>query len=630
MAELVIGIRYLTGYAVATESSSRDRAEWPPHPARVFMALAAAHFETGEDPEERVALKWLEGQQADERSGPPNLFASHCDERQPITNYVPVNDAVPSDLSRNKTLREIIETPLVEIDARRASKWVRAIDKAAKTAVVAPAACRIELLEKLKNRLERGNAPEIRAICSELLVKLRDTSLNDFATEAIDVFPAQRGKQPRTFPRARPHEETVYLVWPDVELDEHRAALECLCSKVTRIGHSSSLVQMWVADGVPDEAPPAWEPDDVEADVRLRVCGDGSLEYLERQYGQHERDAYHRLNERIGALEAEKKTIRGKGSQARKAGVQEQIDAFKKELPDQPPRDPLRPVMSLWQGYRRQRPKLDEAVPGTVWDPYLIVRRLEPMESRHRRLDLVSTLQVTAAMHKAVLSYAGESALEIISGHKPDGSPTDRPHLAYLPLAFVGREHATGHLMGLAIAVPGGLDRQQRQEALAAVGQVEELTIDRIGRWQLDRDTQGLKNLETIDWWTGGNDGATQWATVTPIAFDQHSKAKTRQEREEDLARIIKTGCSRIGGDSSAKHTPLPEPAHVILTPVSAHLGVPAAHEFPRLSRKDGSERRHAHAILIFDRPVRGPIAIGAGRYRGYGFCRPLRGGEMV
>jgi len=57
---------------------------------------------------------------------------------------------------------------------------------------------------------------------------------------------------------------------------------------------------------------------------------------------------------------------------------------------------------------------------------------------------------------------------------------------------------------------------------------------------------------------------------------------------------------------------------------VSAHLGAPASHQFPRLARKDGSECRHTHAILIFDRPVVGPVLLGAGRYRGYGLCRPL------
>jgi CRISPR-associated protein Csb2 len=57
---------------------------------------------------------------------------------------------------------------------------------------------------------------------------------------------------------------------------------------------------------------------------------------------------------------------------------------------------------------------------------------------------------------------------------------------------------------------------------------------------------------------------------------------------------------------------------------VSAHLGVPPSHVFPRLVRKDGGERRQAHAIVVFEEPVVGPVVIGAGRYRGYGVCRPV------
>ena len=36
------------------------------------------------------------------------------------------------------------------------------------------------------------------------------------------------------------------------------------------------------------------------------------------------------------------------------------------------------------------------------------------------------------------------------------------------------------------------------------------------------------------------------------------------------------------------------------------------------------------HAILIFSEPVVGPVLLGAGRYRGYGLCRPLRGRGMT
>jgi CRISPR-associated protein Csb2 len=249
-----------------------------------------------------------------------------------------------------------------------------------------------------------------------------------------------------------------------------------------------------------------------------------------------------------------------------------------------------------------------------VWDDHLLVRRLVPIESRHRYLDLAAALQLTGAMHKAVIEKANGAVPEYISGHTPEGAPTERPHLAFLPLPFVGSEHATGHLMGLAIAVPRVLGRRERQSALAAVGQVQELTIGPLGRWNL-----GLFEFDKInlrpETWTGGNKGAEKWATVTPIAFDQHPKAKEPSERERELVAVIRRGCGRIG---------IPEPVHVVVSAISPHAGTPTSHRFPRLRRKDGSLRRHAHAILVFDRPVRGPIAIGAGRYRGYGFCRPM------
>ena len=56
-----LAIRYLNGWAMAaTDGANKRQAEWPPHPDRVFMALAAAWFETGEDPAGGAALRWLE------------------------------------------------------------------------------------------------------------------------------------------------------------------------------------------------------------------------------------------------------------------------------------------------------------------------------------------------------------------------------------------------------------------------------------------------------------------------------------------------------------------------------------------------------------------------------------------
>ena len=52
-----LAIRYLNGWSMAAaDGAKKERPEWPPHPDRVFMALAAAWFETGQDEEEGLSL----------------------------------------------------------------------------------------------------------------------------------------------------------------------------------------------------------------------------------------------------------------------------------------------------------------------------------------------------------------------------------------------------------------------------------------------------------------------------------------------------------------------------------------------------------------------------------------------
>ncbi|MDE2705779.1 MAG: type I-U CRISPR-associated protein Csb2, partial [Gemmatimonadota bacterium] len=99
-----LGLHYLNGWSMAAADGARkEQAEWPPHPDRVFMALAAAWFETSEDPAEGEALRWFEA------LPPPAIAASDADSRTTVVSYVPVNDAslsrkVPTsgDLSKLK------------------------------------------------------------------------------------------------------------------------------------------------------------------------------------------------------------------------------------------------------------------------------------------------------------------------------------------------------------------------------------------------------------------------------------------------------------------------------------------------------------------------------------------------
>ena len=109
------------------------------------------------------------------------------------------------------------------------------------------------------------------------------------------------------------------------------------------------------------------------------------------------------------------------------------------------------------------------------------------------------------------------------------------------------------------------------------------------------------------------------WATVTPIVLDRFAPRRHRDQDAEAQAAIV-TACERIG---------LPQPTQIRLLPISRFTGVPASRSFPAIQRKsDGAERWHIHAELEFPLEVEGPVLLGAGRFRGYGLCRPWKEGK--
>ena len=252
MAPLTIGWEYLTGYSVATDPSTRDRAEWPPHPARVFMALAAAWFETepsdnddsatAEWTTEGAAMRWLE------RLGNPELLlpdVGRCSERSNVTVYVPINDKV------------------------------------------GPSAATVQ------------SCPAIT-----------------------------RSKQPRSFPRIWVGSGACFLRWPSAEGKEtHIAAIHRLCGKVTRLGHSSSLVSMWVSHDtdLPPETQTRLVRDDLQAELQVRAFSHGMLDMLGERFGEEPRRRYAALTAKIEGLKAEKQASTGKGAKERRGNIDKQV-----------------------------------------------------------------------------------------------------------------------------------------------------------------------------------------------------------------------------------------------------------------------------------------------------------------
>ncbi len=104
MSGLRLDIEFLSGRYAAADPFSRERPEWPPAPARVFAALAAAAFED-EKPEGLKALRWLESQSppqicAEELAQSPLGRVASSGEDAP-KHFVPVND---TSLPRTRVL----------------------------------------------------------------------------------------------------------------------------------------------------------------------------------------------------------------------------------------------------------------------------------------------------------------------------------------------------------------------------------------------------------------------------------------------------------------------------------------------------------------------------------------------
>jgi CRISPR-associated protein Csb2 len=542
---IALGIRYLTGYAVASHHARRDAAEWPPHPARVFMALAAGWFETRppHDEEEqqlwraeRAALEWLEALES------PEIYASEVDPRSVVTFFVPPNDAtIPANPGRLKP---------------------------------------------------------------------------DAVRNALAALPSLRtNRQARTFPTVRPLEDTVYMIWRDADPGEHRAAFERLCAKTIRIGHSSSFVQMWVADEAPAATYVPIEKNSLAVvSAQFRPISTGFLRYLEKQFNEETLDAFYSLSANIQTSSGKAKTAAKRAFQARfgqdwRRGIE-------------PPKS-LRPKVSLARGYTRvAEAKFSPGIARSFFSRDILVLARQDGPS----LGLESTALLTAALRGAILK-ACSPAPEWVSGHEENGAPLQRPHLAIAPFGYVGHTHADGHLLGFGCIFPRDVLPHERGHALRNLlfsvdGEPREIELElgRLGKWTLRREERLTPPLALQpDTWTHPS---CLWASLTPVVLDRYPKTDREHNRvawAAEVAEIVARSCERAG---------LPLPAQIDIDKTSWHRGAPRSKPghggFPLLPAKPGeAERMQVHVWLRFAESVEGPVLIGAGRYRGYGFCKP-------
>lgn len=554
---LAIEIALLTGRYVATAFDDRGRAEWPPHPARLFSALVATYFETLEpSEEERAALQWMEG------LGSPEIMASDASARDVVTVFVPVNDA--SVVMSVDDEAKALDSALLEV-ATEGSKSARELAKAEKKAATA--------------RTRFGDAVR-KAIAPVPSGK----EGKDGPSRAASLLPEHRGKQPRTFPCVTPVDPRVVFAWPKAEVSTaRRAVIDTLAARVVRLGHSSSLVTVRLCAERPI---PTWIPDDT-GEVRdpqdervLRVVDPGQLAALDAIF-EHQRD------------------------------------------------EPGRVMPASFQRYVRPASLSGGRAATTAFgQDWVVLRRVAGP-----RLPSTRAVDVGRAVRKALLKAYGPEAPEVLSGHRAPGQSSERPHLAVVPLPFVGHDRADGSILGVALILPTATTREEREavyQAIRAWQQAERTSDEESPRLPVLLGRTGVLSLVALEedaqqstllarTWCAP---AARWVSATPLALDRNpgdlrsSDARKESTAYAEAEETIAVACERIG---------LPRPSNVTAMPAAPLAGGDKVRHFPPFEiGKPPIQRVLVHARIAFDEPVEGPILLGSGRYVGLGLFRPL------
>ncbi len=207
-----------------------------------------------------------------------------------------------------------------------------------------------------------------------------------------------------------------------------------------------------------------------------------------------------------------------------------------------------------------------------------------------------------------------------LAGHIKDVVQTP-PRFSYLPLPSIGHEHADGMIRRLLIAEPHGGDglhaRWAKQRLLNQILHDEEGN-ERGVLMNLWRDT----SRRILEYYTGGNKGSREWASVTPVilpGFDSRdrrrgipaSRSKQLTRAERLFLKAVEQAnfpVDLVESFTLRKAPYWPGSAHPDNYRRPDYLDMPKNRRFPAW-----------HVWIRFSEPVYGPLSLGAGRHCGLG-----------
>lgn len=267
---------------------------------------------------------------------------------------------------------------------------------------------------------------------------------------------------------------------------------------------------------------------------------------------------------------------------------------------------------SRWAFYGTPREEeTDSPPPHPGAYPSLVVRAFP----RGSGLDGRLVVRVATAFRRALLQRLGqdfgEAELALVHGHRTDRN--EGRQCAFLALPNVGHGHATGELLGVAVAISPDLPSDVRQGLLRACGLsldgggVDTLTVPGVATLPLHDPDRAQDDRWTVNRlrWIGPR---RRWVSALPMVLDRYP------DRSDEVPEHGADGLEMAG---------YPRPLDV------EHLAQPAPAGVPRFRRDDLRRRRHdpprpaVHVRVTFDQAVTGPVVAGNMRHVGLGLLIP-------
>lgn len=236
-----------------------------------------------------------------------------------------------------------------------------------------------------------------------------------------------------------------------------------------------------------------------------------------------------------------------------------------------------------------------------------------------RRFAPGHVVAVTSRLREAIESHADGGPL-VLRGLPPASRRSaeeatlraPRHQVLICGLPFVGHEHATGQVVGLAVVLPSDVDPVDRRAVLrglaATVRNPDGLKLGKLGLARLDPAPQPLRTLDPNRWC--GPD--VEWVSALPISANRYHRKLTADTLEGEILR-------------SCRDLDLPEPTWIEVGRGPMIHGAATIAPRQRVRHPGDAATASFHAWIRFPEPVRGPIVLGSMRRYGLGLMAPVR-----